>query len=374
MPFDGVLLIPSATDPRHIAHSQHVLRHSLPDRYEKPVKLNPSSCYSTPVTVRCSANGWDLYSHTMRLKADLASDAVLMLTTVIWGSTFVIAKDVLEQWPPVTYITVRFVLAALLLFALFPRRLFLAGLREWRAGATLGVLMGGGFVLQAIGQVYTTPAKSAFITGLTTPLVPFFALFMLRVRPNLENMIGVSLASLGGLIIVAPRGQAGINTGDILTLCATSLFATHIVLLSVYARENDPRQLTVLQIAVAAMLFIGSWFIVRATSVLITGNSLPDFVTRESLRHVWTARLAWQLVYLASVATVVTFLLWTWGQARTSATHAAIIFSLEPVFAMAFAVAVRGRGEWMDAPGNFGAALIIAGVLVSELRLTGSVK
>jgi drug/metabolite transporter (DMT)-like permease len=310
----------------------------------------------------------------MRLKTDLASDGVLILTTVIWGSTFVIAKDVLEQWPPVAYITVRFALAAVMLFALFPRQVLLAGLREWRAGATLGVLIGGGFALQAIGQVYTTPAKSAFITGLTTPLVPFFAFFMLRVRPNFENMIGVTLASVGGLLIVAPQEQAGINAGDIFTLSATSLFATHIVLLSVYARENDPRQLTVLQIAAAAILFIAVWVVFRVVGVLMTGTSLPDLVIRESLNLVWTTRLAWQLGYLALIATVVTFLLWTWGQARASATHAAIIFSLEPVFATAFAVAVRGRGEWMDAPGNFGAALIIAGVLVSELRLTGRVK
>jgi drug/metabolite transporter (DMT)-like permease len=310
----------------------------------------------------------------MRLKADLASDAVLMLTTVIWGSTFVIAKDVLEQWPPVTYLLVRFALAAVVLVALFPRLILLAGLREWRAGATLGVIMGSGLALQAMGQVYTTPAKSAFITGLTTPLVPFFALFMLHVRPNLENMIGVTLASLGGLLIVTPHGQAGINAGDIFTLCATSLFATHIVLLSVYARENDFRQLTVLQIVTAAMLFIGLCFVLRVTGMFLTGAPLPDFVTRESLSHLWTTRLAWQLVYLALIATVVTFLLWTWGQARASATHAAIIFSLEPVFATAFAVAVRGRGEWMDAPGNFGAALIVAGVIVSELRVTGSGK
>jgi len=310
----------------------------------------------------------------MRLKADLASDAVLVLTTLIWGSTFVIVKDVLEQWPPMAYLTVRFTLAALVLFALFPRQVFVSGLREWRAGGTLGVLMGGGLALQAIGQVYTTPAKSAFITGLTTPLVPFFALFMLRVRPNLENMVGVTLASIGGLLIVAPHGATGINAGDVFTLCATSLFATHIVLLSVYARENDARQLTVLQIACAAMLFIGFWVVFRAAGAFVPGNSLPDFVTGESLEHVWSTRLGWQLVFLTLIATVVTFLLWTWGQARASATHAAIIFSLEPVFATAFAVAVRGRGEWMDALGNFGAALIVAGVIVSEFSLTGSGK
>src|SRR5262245_34645382 len=98
----------------------------------------------------------------MRLKADLASDAVLMLTTLIWGCTFVIVKDVLEQWPPMAYLAVRFALAAVVLFAFFPRQVFVSGLREWRAGATLGVIMGCGFALQAIGQVYTTPAKSAF--------------------------------------------------------------------------------------------------------------------------------------------------------------------------------------------------------------------
>jgi len=89
----------------------------------------------------------------MRVKADLASDAVLILTTGIWGSTFVIAKDVLEQWPPMAYLTVRFGLAPLVLCALFPRQVFVSGLRQWRAGATLGVLMGAGLALQTIGQV-----------------------------------------------------------------------------------------------------------------------------------------------------------------------------------------------------------------------------
>jgi drug/metabolite transporter (DMT)-like permease len=101
-------------------------------------------------------------------------------------------------------------------------------------------------------------------------------------------------------------------------------------------------------------------------------NSLPEFVTRESVELLWNARAAWQLVYLALVATVATFLLWTWGQARTSATHAAIIFSLEPVFATAFAVAVNGEGEWMGRRGTLGAVLILTGVIVSEMRLTES--
>lgn len=231
--------------------------------------------------------------------------------------------------------------------------------------------MGGGFALQAVGQVYTTPSKSAFVTGLTTPLVPFVALLILRVRPNLENLIGVTLASIGGMLILAPQGSEAMNTGDLLTLCATTLFAAHITLMSAYAREIDVRQLTVLQITSAAILFIIVWLAVRAFGAAASDEAaLPVMIARETAALHWTGRIIWQLIYLATVATVLTFLLWTWGQARVSATHAAIIFSLEPVFATAFAVAVRGAGEWMGRRGNLGAVLIFAGVIISEIHLS----
>jgi drug/metabolite transporter (DMT)-like permease len=144
----------------------------------------------------------------------------------------------------------------------------------------------------------------------------------------------------------------------------------HITMLSVYVQQNDVRQLTVLQIAAAAILFVAVWFMLRASAALFSMNSLPEFLVNESVDLVWNARAAWQLAYLALVATVITFLLWTWGQARTSATHAAIIFSLEPLFATAFAVAVNGEGEWMGKRGTLGAVLILAGVIISEIRLT----
>ncbi|MCA1557384.1 MAG: DMT family transporter [Acidobacteria bacterium] len=301
----------------------------------------------------------------------MAADGALMLTTLIWGSTFVIAKDILEHWPPIAYITVRFLLASVLLVLLFPKLTLRARLVEWKAGVILGLLMGVGFALQAVGQVYTTPSKSAFVTGLTTPLVPFVALLILRVRPNLENLIGVSLASIGGMLILAPQGSEPINTGDLLTLVATTLFAAHITLMSAYAREIDVRQLTALQITTAAILFIVVWLSFGAAGALVRESSLPGFISRETVSLVWTGRVMWQLLFLATIATVVTFLLWTWGQAKVSATHAAIIFSLEPVFATIFAVAVRGANEWMGRRGNLGAALILAGVVISEIRLTG---
>ncbi len=311
----------------------------------------------------------------MRLKANLNADAALLATTVIWGSTFVVAKDILERWPPLAYMTVRFALAAVVLALLFPKSLVGARAQEWRAGATLGLLIGTGFALQAAGQVYTTPSKSAFITGLTTPLVPFVAFLLLRVRPNVENLLGVLLASIGGALMLAPQG-AGSDalTGDLLTLASTGLFATHVVLTSYYGRHVAPRQLTVLQITTAASVFVCAWGVIHLWAGLAGQEGLPQAVAREMLPLVWSARVVWQLVYLALVATVVTFLVWTWGQARMSATHAAIIFSLEPVFATLFAMAVRGRGEWIGTRGAIGGLLIFAGLVVSELRWSGRAR
>ncbi len=304
----------------------------------------------------------------MRLKANLGADAALMLTTLIWGTTFFMAKDILTYWPPLAYIGARFGLAALFLVALFPHQVWRARGAEWRAGATLGVLIGVGFALQAAGQVYTTASKSAFVTGLTTPLVPFVVYLCLRVKPGVENLVGVALASLGGMLILAPQGGGGVNLGDWLTLSATILFALHITLLSVYARRYDVGQLTVLQIGVAAIVFLCVWGACKLGAGALDAERVPQFVVREAAPLVWNGRVWWQLTYLALVGTVAAFLLWTWGQRRASATHAAIIFSLEPVFATCFAVAARGAGEWLGGRGWLGAGLVFAGIIVSEIR------
>jgi drug/metabolite transporter (DMT)-like permease len=110
---------------------------------------------------------------------------------------------------------------------------------------------------------------------------------------------------------------------------------------------------------------------VRAAAAVAGAESLPQGLAREAAPLAWSASAAWQLVYLATVATVVSFLLWTWGQARMTATHAAVIFSLEPVFATAFAALLRGSAEWTGGRATAGALLVIAGVIVSELRWGG---
>src|SRR5688500_6358076 len=310
----------------------------------------------------------------MKLKSNLAADGAILLTTLIWGSTFAVARGVLDHWPPLTYLAARLPLAALLFAALFPRQVFGASREAWRAGATLGALMGLGFIGQTVGLLYTTPAKTAFITGITTPLVPVVAYVVWRARPSRENLLGIVLASVGDALILAPAGaERGVNAGDLVTLSTTFLFAAHITLMSIYARRFDARQLSALQVTTAAALAVGAWLVVRAAAAVAGAGSLPQGLAREAAPLAWSASAAWQLVYLATVATVVSFLLWTWGQARMTATHAAVIFSLEPVFATAFAALLRGSAEWTGGRATVGALLVIAGVIVSELRWGGGV-
>ena len=304
----------------------------------------------------------------MRLRAHLAADAVLVVVTLIWGSTFVFGKDVLDRWPPISYMAVRLALAALLLAALFGGRVKRAGREAWKAGAALGLLVGVGLAGQAVGLAYTTPAKSAFVTGLTTPLVPFVALLLLGARPSPENLVGVTLASVGGFLILAPAGARGVEFGDLVTLACTALFAAHITLMSLYAERHDARALTALQIGVAAALLAALWASVRLAVALFGAGALPPDLARNAAPLAWDAQTVWQLPYLVVVSTVVVFLLWTWGQARMSATHAAVIFSLEPVFATLMAVFWRGAHEWPGRRVGPGAAFVLAGILVSELR------
>ena len=307
----------------------------------------------------------------MKLKSNLGPDVAILLTTLIWGSTFAVARDVLDSWPPLLYLALRMPLAALLFAALFPRQVFSAGRDAWKSGATLGVLIGLAFVMQTVGLLFTTPAKSAFISGLTTPLIPVVAYLLYRARPSRENLAGIILASLGGALILMPVGASGFNTGDMLTLGTTVLFATHVSLMSVYARRFDVRQLSAIQITVAASLLLGAWLIVRACAALVGVEALPQGLAREALPLVWNVRILVQLAYLITIATVGVFLIWTWGQARTSAAHAAVIFSLEPIFATGFAVVLRGSAEWTGGRATIGALLVVAGVIVSELRWGG---
>jgi drug/metabolite transporter (DMT)-like permease len=290
------------------------------------------------------------------LRADLAIVGV----TAAWGSTFVVNRLVIDAGPPFLFLLIRFALAAAVL-ALLARGRRLTP-RVVRDGAVVGALLSVGIGFQILGQIFTTASKAAFVTGLSVPLTPVAAYLMSRRRPSPENLAGLVVATAGFALLAWPRGELGVNVGDALVLVTAVTYAVIIVFMAESARRHDVRWYSTFQIAFAG-LCVG---IGRLAMQPFLG--LPGAVFAAEARplpRTWGLLAA--LLWMALVATVATFVVQTWAQARMSATHAAVLFALEPVWTALFAsIVLRER---MGGREVGGAALVLAGILVSELPL-----
>jgi len=277
---------------------------------------------------------------SQRTKAEL----LLIATTFFWGSTFVVVKDALADAAPFPFIAVRFTLGGLLMLGVMAR---------WRLpretlvpGVILGVLLFAGCALQTWGLVFTTPSKSAFITGFSVILVPLISLFHgYPLRP--ANAGGAALGLLGLYFLVLPSEAGAVNLGDLLTLVGAVTFAFHIVLVGKYTRRFSFQHLAPGQILVVGIL--GAIFAPLAPSWSV---------------H-WTGRLVLAIAITALFATAFGFGIQVWAQQYTPPAHTALIFSLEPVFAALTSRVVSK--EHLGGKVLLGSALILAGMIISEM-------
>lgn len=272
------------------------------------------------------------------------AEALLVSITFIWGSTFVIVKDALRDASPVPFLAVRFTLAGILLFLVLGRGPF--DRRAIVPGLVLGVFLFGGYLGQTWGLVYTTPSKAAFITGFGVILVPLI-LMVGGTRMRAANIIGALVGLAGIYLLVVPSGLSSVNRGDVLVLFGACSFALHIVLVGHYTKRLSFQHLVPLQVLAVGILAL---------------LALP--VDRAPMLH-WTLRLVVALIVTAVFATGVAFSVQNWAQQYTPPAHTALIFALEPVFA-----AITSRvvlGEHLGLKALLGAALILCGMIVSEL-------
>jgi drug/metabolite transporter (DMT)-like permease len=276
----------------------------------------------------------------------------LLGVCAIWGSTFVVVKNALADASPLVFLGLRFLLASAILVALFGRGFRAAGRGVVRAGGVIGALLFAGYIFQTVGLQYTTPSKSAFITTLSSVLVPLLAVVALRRRPSGWALAGLGIAAAGAYFLTIPTGEFALARGDSITFFCTIAFAGHIVAIAHYAPRYGFSALALGQVA-AALLLAGAAIPLAAA----TGLELP--------RVAWTGNLLGALVITAALATVLAFSVQTWAQQFTPATHTAVIFTTEPVFAAVTSYLVLG--EKLGARETLGAGLILAGVLVAEL-------
>jgi drug/metabolite transporter (DMT)-like permease len=292
-------------------------------------------------------------------KRSFAAEGFLLLTTLIWGTTFSLTKSLFEgSMHPFGLVAYRFGIASVFFAVLFGRRLRAEfDRRTWLRGMLLGTNLYAGYALQTMGLELTTSSRSGFITVLYVIITPLLQLMVTRRLPRLNIMIGALMAVVGVWGLTSPGGTldglidpwrtGGVNLGDILTLVSSIIFAVYIILLDRLAEGTRPLSLTGAQIGTVAVLAITHAAIVEPPSAPASG-------------------LAWgKLFFLAIVATVTTTYWQTRYQPAVAPARAAVIFTLESVFGAFFAYLILG--EHLGPVALAGAVLIIAGLLVTEL-------
>ena len=273
----------------------------------------------------------------MRYRADVA----LVGAAFLFGGTFVVVQDGVEQAEAVPFIGARYFIAAIALAPFALRRPSSPGVVH--DGAVAAGFLAAGYVCQTVGLQYTTSSTSAFITYLLVIFVPLLSAVVLRRLPHPLTLVALVLA-VTGLALLTGGGDGGLGRGELLTLgCAVS-FAAHIVYVAKVVERHDVLRFTFMQIA-----------------TVCAGCGLAGLVTGG---YGFGAG-AWAAAAATGIgATAVAFVLQIGAQRVVGPTRTAIVLLLEPVFAAVFGYAVGDRIGWL---GALGGLLILAAVVVAEI-------
>lgn len=263
--------------------------------------------------------------------------ALLSLTTFLWGTTFVITKNVLKDFPASELILARFLIAGMV-FIPFLRQ----GRALWLAAFELGFLLWVGFATQTIGLRYTTVDRSAFITSMHVIFVPVFAGMMGRSTRLIVWL--AALIALAGVGLLSHDGSPP-NRGDLWTLLCAITWAVYIARLENFTRALPSKPLTAAHLWVVVLLSAG-W---------------------SAFSHPAHGPIPWSaIIYLGLFATAATTWFQTLGQKWVSAPQAAVLYTVEPVWAAIFAWICLGEG--LGIAGRFGGAMIVAAAMLTQIQ------
>lgn len=278
---------------------------------------------------------------------EYGADASLLFISIIWGSTFIITKQAIENVPVFSFLTLRFTVASFLLLIICLPRIRQITFRTILDGTILGSFLFLTYAFQTIGLKYTQASVTAFITGLYVVLVPVLSLIILKKRPRPYAVTGVLLA-FAGLVLITLNGSILLSRGEFLVLINAVFASFQIVFIDFYSRRNDIFLLTTVQILVVLIFSILS-------SVLFEKNSFS---------YVYSNQLVFAVFVTSILATVVAFLIQTGLQKYTTPTKAAIIYSMEPVSSAFFSFFIGA--ELLTLRQYTGAMIIIFAVLFVE--------
>jgi drug/metabolite transporter (DMT)-like permease len=278
---------------------------------------------------------------------------LLVMIAFIWGSTFVLVKEALNDASPLALNSARMIVAAVLLAFFYRKKIAVLTKPALMAGVLVGVFLYAGYAFQTSGLKLTTPSKSAFLTGTSSVLVPLFLVAIWHVRIHLWRVVGILLALVGLFLMTVPGGPGGlvdfanVNMGDLLTVGCAICFTFHVIFVGRASQRFPFEQVAFLQVGTAAILMTLSTPLLehpyfRATPTVIAA-----------------------ILITGVLCTAVAFSIQSWAQQFTPATHTALIFTTEPVFA--WLTSFIYLHERLGLRAGAGAVLILGGVLISEL-------
>ncbi len=276
------------------------------------------------------------------MKSRLAALALLAVTA-LWGSTFILIKDINDRLPVPDFLGVRFTIAALTLLLLAPRAIGRMNPLLRRQSVYAGLIYTAAQLLQTFGLSHTAASVSGFVTGMYVVLTPLFAALLLRQRIPPTVWFAVTL-STAGLAILSLRGFH-IGFGESITFASAILYALHIVALSRWASTGDAIGMATIQTAVVGAVCL----VVAAPGGITVAQNGRDWIS---------------VVYMAVGAGAIAMLAQTWAQTRISAARAALLMTMEPVFAAGFAVALGG--ESLGPRVFLGGLFILTAMVIAE--------
>jgi len=294
-------------------------------------------------------------NHIQSSKQKVIANILLITTTILWGTTFIITKNLTQEVPIFFYLGLRFSLA---IIGFLPYFIHIKRINKKIIlyGALTGLIYCLAIIFQTFGLQTTSAGKAGFITGLSTIMVPFLTWFWFKKKLKMRIWLAV-IISVIGMALLLLEGESGVVVGDFLVLICAVFCAFHIVLTDKFVRLVDVYLYSIVQLTTISLFCFGSSFLFNESYDIINAG-LPFWLI---------------MIYMGVIVTAGTFIFQNWGQKHQGPSQTAIIFTLEPVFAVIFASFIIGN-ETMSLVGWLGCALIFIAILITVLKNNANVN
>ncbi|ADL52579.1 DMT family transporter [Clostridium cellulovorans] len=277
------------------------------------------------------------------MRKELKAQIILVLLTAIWGLGFPLTSLALGGIGPYTLVSVRSLLASLMLIIIFRKRISIINWKTIKAGVLIAIALMVGSFLQTGGMLYTTPSKSSFITGFSVIFVPIFMIIIYK-KPPTRRMVMSIVISIIGLILMTYNGDAGINIGDILTLLCALVFSVQMLLVDKFGSSFDGITLAMVELITMSILATPVAFLQEGYHIDYTSTSVILCILVTGLLGSGFAMVMQNKM-----------------QPLINPAHAAVIYLCEPVFGVFFSLFI---GDMLSLRAGIGAVLILIAMFI----------